>query len=151
MKQRSILGLSLTCLIFAAGLSVTARASELDRKTLVTINGPVEIPGRVLEAGTYVFKLADDQRDVVWVFNKDENKLIATIFATPVWVSKTPETTKITLTERVKGAPEAIDDWFYAGDNTGLHFLYPRAAMTGQMLAGTGHSAKAMPHHRKGR
>ena len=33
------------------------RASESDQKTIVTFNQPVEIPGKVLTPGTYVFKV----------------------------------------------------------------------------------------------
>jgi hypothetical protein len=36
-----------------------ATASEWDQKTIFTFSGPVEIPGQVLPAGTYVFKLVE--------------------------------------------------------------------------------------------
>jgi hypothetical protein len=41
--------------------------------------GPVEIPGQVLGAGTYVFKLADSRSDgnIVQVFSKNENHQIS--------------------------------------------------------------------------
>jgi len=37
---------------------------------VVTFSGPVEIPGKALPAGTYVFKLLDSQgnRNIVQVF-----------------------------------------------------------------------------------
>ena len=55
----------------------------MDKKTLATFTEPVEISGQVLPAGTYVFKVADTMgdRDVVQIFNKDENHLYATILA----------------------------------------------------------------------
>ena len=43
------------------GLIPLANADEWDQKTTFTFSGPVEIPGQVLQAGTYVFKLADQQ------------------------------------------------------------------------------------------
>jgi hypothetical protein len=54
-----------------------ASADEWNQKTVFTFSGPVEIPGQVLPAGTYIFKLLDSQadRDVVQVFNKDEDHL----------------------------------------------------------------------------
>ncbi|MGI9071033.1 MAG: hypothetical protein ACR2JB_06850 [Bryobacteraceae bacterium] len=50
---------------------------------IVTFSSPVEIPGQVLEAGTYVFKLAhsESDRDLVQVFNKDETHLYGTFLA----------------------------------------------------------------------
>ena len=41
------------------GITQTAYADEWDQKTIFTFSAPVEIPGQVLGAGTYVFKLAD--------------------------------------------------------------------------------------------
>jgi hypothetical protein len=51
-------------LMLLAGLGVLggvvprAAADEWDEKTIFTFNGAVEIPGQVLSAGTYVFKVA---------------------------------------------------------------------------------------------
>ena len=39
----------------------TARADAWDKETIVTFSNPVEVPGQVLQPGTYVFKLADSQ------------------------------------------------------------------------------------------
>jgi len=44
---------------FLAGMVPRATADESDEKTVFTFSGPVEIPGQVLPAGTYVLKLAD--------------------------------------------------------------------------------------------
>src|SRR5882762_9158534 len=62
-----------------------ATAGEWDQKTIFTFSGPVEIPGQVLSAGTYVFKLADSSsdRNVVQVFSKDEKHLYGTFLSIP--------------------------------------------------------------------
>lgn len=106
-----------------------AKADDWDQKTTVTFSQPVEIPGKVLPAGTYVFKLADSQsdRNVVEVFNKDENHLYGIFLAIPDYRMKTPEKPIITFEERVVGAPEAVKAWFYPGDNYGHDFVYPKA------------------------
>ncbi len=59
---------------------VNVHASVSDQKTIVTFNQPVDIPGKVLTPGTYVFKLLDaaGSRDVVQVLDKNETKVIAT-------------------------------------------------------------------------
>ena len=60
----------------AAWFAPTARADEWDKRTVMTFNEPVEMPGQVLPAGTYVFKLADLQADrtVVQTFTEDQSQ-----------------------------------------------------------------------------
>jgi hypothetical protein len=62
-----------------------AKADDWDQKTTFTFSGPVEIPGQVLSAGTYVFKLADSasDRNIVQVFNKDQNHYCGTFLTIP--------------------------------------------------------------------
>jgi hypothetical protein len=50
---------------------------------VITLRYPMQIPGMVLPAGVYVFKLADSDpnRNIVEVFNKDENHLYSTFLA----------------------------------------------------------------------
>jgi LPXTG-motif cell wall-anchored protein len=124
------LGLTILALVGAAAMVCPqARADEWNKKTVVTFNQPVEIPGIVLPAGTYVFKLADTMadRNVVQVFNKNENRLYGTFLAIPDYRMKTPDKAIITFEERAAGSPEAVKAWFYPGDNYGDEFVYPKA------------------------
>jgi len=113
MKTLSIvLGLVVVCLT----LSATAMASDFDKKTIITTNQPLEIPGQVvLPAGKYVMKLADlgSSRNVVQVFNADETKLYATVMGIPDYRPEAPEKPEISLYETEKGNPYAIREWFY--------------------------------------
>jgi hypothetical protein len=106
----------------------SAQADEWDKKTDVTFNQPVEVPGMVLSAGTYVFKLADSESDrsIVRIFNKDQSHVYATILAIPDERLQAADKTVITFEERAKGAPEAVKAWFYPGDNIGVRFVYPK-------------------------
>lgn len=63
MKRTSAKLILLAGLGFICGMVPHALADEWDQKTIVNFNGPVEVPGRVLPAGTYVFKLADSSSD----------------------------------------------------------------------------------------
>ncbi len=47
----------LVVMIAGFSLAPAARADEWNKETIVTFSGPVQVPGKVLEAGTYVFKL----------------------------------------------------------------------------------------------
>lgn len=118
----------LCCTLLFATFSTRARADEWNKKTVVTFSTPVELPGIVLPAGTYVFKLADlaGERHVVQVFNKDESKIYATILAIPnVRLTPTGDTV-LRFTERSKDLPDALKAWFYPGDNFGQEFVYPK-------------------------
>jgi hypothetical protein len=79
------MGLAVSLLGFAAA-SMASAAQIRDNKTVLTFSQAVEIPGHVLPAGSYVFRLADSlsDRHIVQVFNADGSRIIATILANPV-------------------------------------------------------------------
>jgi len=114
------------------GMVQRAAADDFDQKTVFTFSGPVEIPGQVLSAGTYVFKLADSSsdRNIVQVFNKDETNLYGTFLAIPDYRIKPAGKTIITFEERPAGSPEAVKAWFYPGENYGRDFVYPKPKAT---------------------
>jgi hypothetical protein len=119
------------------------QASELDKKTLLTINKPVEIPGMILPAGEYVMKrAASSLPDVVRFTNAAENHVYATVFARPTYRQKPTDKVEIVMEERRADAPEAIKKWFYPGDTIGAEFVYPKSTET-LMAALTGPSAYA--------
>ena len=95
----------------------------------MTFSEPAEIPGQVLPAGTYWFRLMDSpsDRDIVQILNADQTKSIAIILAIPDYRLKPTGKTVITFAERAAGSPEAIRAWFYPGDNYGQEFVYPKA------------------------
>lgn len=102
-------------------------ADQWTKRTVVTFGEAVEIPGMVLPAGEYVFKLADSMsnRNIVQVFNAEENEIHATILAIPHYRLRPNGDTVILFEERSVGTPRAIHAWFYPGDNYGQEFVYP--------------------------
>ncbi len=124
--SRSKTFVSCLALLLFVFLPIT-RADEWNKKTIITFDKPVEIPGMVLPAGTYVFRLADSQSDrhIVQVLNKDENHVYATILAIPDYRLQPTGQTVIQFEERAANAPQAIQAWFYPGDNYGDEFVYP--------------------------
>src|SRR5579883_1434637 len=86
----------------AAWLAPAAKADEWDKQTVLTFNEPVEVPGKVLPAGTYVFRLADIQsdRNVVQVFTEDQKHILATIMAIPAYRIDPAGQTVVTFDER---------------------------------------------------
>jgi hypothetical protein len=108
------------------GLVPLASADESDQKTVVTFSGPVEIPGQVLRAGTYVFKLADLQspHDVVQVYSADEKHLYGSFLSISEQRLEPTGSPVVTLEESTAGAPVAVKSWFYPGEETGHEFIY---------------------------
>ncbi len=106
-------------------------ADQWNKRTEFQFSAPVEIPGRVLIPGKYVFELADNpaDRNIVQVFSEDSSgneSLVATVLAVPDYTSNTPEQATLHFEERHSESPEAIQSWFYPGDNTGWEFVYPQ-------------------------
>lgn len=106
-----------------------ARADNWNKKTVITFSGPVEIPGMVLPAGTYMFKLMDSlgDRNIVQIFNANGTHLFATILAISNFRMTTTNRTVITFSERPLNTPIALHAWFYPGDNFGQEFVYPKS------------------------
>jgi len=106
--------------------SRSARADEFDRLMVITFSGPVEVPGAVLPAGTYQFKLADPNgdRNVVEIRSDDGSKVYATLLTIPDERSTPTDDPVVTFEERAAGSPEAIRALFYPGETTGMEFVY---------------------------
>ena len=109
-------------------MACLAKGDEWDQKTIFTFSAPVEIPGKVLLPGTYVFKLSDSasDRNIVQVFNKNETQLYGTFLAIPDYRAKPSGKPIITFDERPADSPEAVKAWFYPGENYGHDFVYPK-------------------------
>lgn len=118
--------------VLCAAIVTAARADNWDKKTIVTFSDSVEIPGQVLPAGTYVFKLANSvsDRHIVQIWNGDESQILATILAVPINRLEPPDETIFEFDERPADSPMALHSWFYPGDNTGQEFIYPRYRLT---------------------
>jgi hypothetical protein len=107
-----------------------AMADETNKRIEFQFSAPVQIPGHVLAPGKYVFELMDSpvDRNTVEVFKDSDGRdsLVAILFAIPDYISNVPDKPIIHFEERTPGTPEAIDSWFYPGDNTGWEFVYPK-------------------------
>jgi len=119
---------ALLSLVLAVGVQ-TSRADDWNKATKVTFSEPVQVPGKVLPAGTYVFKLLDSaaERHVVQIFSEDRTKLITTVLAIPNQRLEPAGKTILTYEERPSDQPMALKAWFYPGDNFGQQFVYPKS------------------------
>jgi hypothetical protein len=105
-----------------------ARADESDQATKVTFNQPVQIPGRILPAGTYWFILPQDVHEhyQVRIFNSDRTMIYATLLTIDAERLQPTGNSNFTFTEHGSAHLKAIVTWFYPGRQTGHEFLYPQ-------------------------
>ena len=102
-----------------------AAADAWNMQTTLTFSEAVEIPGRVLPAGTYVFQLADSpsSRHIVQVFDR-EGRMLARVLTIPTARTAAADDTRIMFAEPRTGARSAIKKWFYPGERQGEEFIY---------------------------
>lgn len=105
-----------------------AHADAWDKMTIVTVNEPIIAGNKVLDPGTYVWKLMDSpsNRHVVQIFDKDQRHLEETILAIPNYRLQPTGHTQFAFWETPAGVPKAVRAWFYPGDNFGQEFAYPK-------------------------
>ena len=125
MYRRMFTGVICLTLFGAAFFVPKVQADESDMKTIMTVNEPIQVPGKVLPAGTYVLKLVSpDDRTIVGIYNADEMHLITTVQGIPDYRATTPDKPILQLENQPEG-PQALKAWFYPGYNSGLEFVYP--------------------------
>jgi len=113
---------------FALFFELAAHADASDQATKITFSQPVQIPGKVLPAGSYLFKLASSDSDlnIVQIFSADRTVLYATLQTIPTERPEPAGRTVVALAEQGTGQPDALLKWFYPGRETGNEFLYPQ-------------------------
>jgi hypothetical protein len=131
---RAMLGFfTIGLILSSAAFSTPAQsAGMVTKKTTVTIDHPMEVPGgTILQPGTYVFRIVDQgqgasNRDIVRINNADDTKMIATFIAIPDYRLQRTDQPILEYKEQAAGQPNAMRAWFYAGEVGGLEFVYPR-------------------------
>ena len=139
MRTRNLIGTGLVALILASVHPQLAQASEQNHLTKFTTSAPLEISGRILPAGTYTFTTLATDPNVVKIWNNDERKPVAFVYAIPEEATQTPTSPMLALSEAPMGAPEKIHAWFYPGDRIGWEFMNTPARMHGSMPAALQH------------
>jgi hypothetical protein len=126
---------SLRALAIATGFGMVgalmapnALADQWNKRTILTVNEPIQVPGKVLQPGKYVMKLMDSPADrhIVQIYNGDESHIVTTILALPNYRLQPTGKTEFSFWETPPGQPRALRAWFYPGDNFGQEFAYPK-------------------------
>jgi LPXTG-motif cell wall-anchored protein len=122
--------LATLCGLALAGaiIATPARADLWNKKTILTVNQPIQITDTVLQPGQYVLQLLDSQSDrhIVQIFNRDQTHIINTVIAIPTERLVPTGRTRFTFWETPPGTYKAMRMWYYPGDNYGQEFPYPK-------------------------
>lgn len=126
MQTLKLAALALCSVLLCTTLAPGVRADQGDKRTIVTFGEDVAIPGQILPAGTYVFKLANlnSDRHIVQIWNAYGDQLIATTMTIPSTRLEPFSRSVFEFDERPSGSPMALKLWFYPGNSTGEEFVY---------------------------
>lgn len=121
------IALALSLAAFAPASSASAQ-TNLNQRTVLTFSQPVEVPGKVLPAGTYTFELNDSManRHIVQIFDEAGTKVVALVLAVPSRRPTATGETVVNFAEVAAGQPQALRTWFYPGQTVGREMVYPR-------------------------
>lgn len=123
--------LALSTLLAAAVLAATTAplgATPVDKLNYMTFSKSVQIPGAVLDPGTYRFRLADPTsgRQVMQVLSNDGSIVYSMFFTREDWRNKVTDDTTVTFRETPAGVPPAVRSLFYGGETRGYEFVYAK-------------------------
>ena len=111
---------------FSLVVAGVASAQYEQTKSTLAISDRVEVPGAVLEPGTYLVRVADMQanRNVIVFQSLDGTKTYATAIATPHRGAKAPSSSEFMFYTTAAGEPRVLRTWFAHDDVNGQDFVY---------------------------
>jgi hypothetical protein len=130
--------------LLASSVTYRAQADEWDKRTVLTVDQPIQVTKTVLQPGTYVFRLlsSPSDRHIVQIFNADQTQIITTVLAIPNYRLEPTGDSRFSFYETPAGHPKALHAWFYPGDNFGQEFPYPKQLA---MLTASAPAPKLIP------
>ncbi len=126
-RSTTILGVACAAL-FMTTAALAQSPGTIDKTTIYTFSAPVELPGVALQAGQYIFRLADPTttRKVLQVISADRKHVYGNFFWVPLDRQEIKSEPEVRLMEAAAGSPPAIRAVWYPGDRTGWELIYPR-------------------------
>jgi len=129
MKKHTLAPIACAIALVGFALATPAGAqTNLNNRTVLTFSQPVEVPGKVLPAGTYTFELNEAQanRHIVQIMDAGGTKVVALVLAVPNRRLQVTEDTVVRFAEVAPGQPQAMRAWFYPGQTVGQEMVYPK-------------------------
>jgi hypothetical protein len=120
---------SLLAVVGAVVMGVVIGASAYamtDNTNYLTFSAPVALPGITLPAGTYVFRMPSDDRNVVQVMNRTATRSYYMGLTQPIQRPQRGTALLVTVGEAPAGQAPPIRAWFPVGQLQGHSFNYAR-------------------------
>jgi hypothetical protein len=118
--------------VMVAACIPMAKADLGDQATEVTINRPIQIGNMLLTPGSYILRLADIWAgDTVEVINAKTGNAAGIVMGEPAYRSHPADKSIFKLKEVAKGAPEALQYWYYPDTHYGIRFPVPQTKTAG--------------------
>jgi hypothetical protein len=152
MNWRKAVAAMFCAVVANAASTGEARAAEPAKQTPFSTNGPIEVPGMMVETGRYIFKLIEPEpeRNVLQVFETvqlwtgDGTRLLSTMLTMPNYDLPATDKTVFSFFERGPKQPKALRLWFAPGRNYGQEFVYPKAQAV-ELAKSVGRAVLSMP------
>jgi hypothetical protein len=126
-RAMTIATAGVAALVLTFNMSALAQQPDTHDRTIMTFSAPVELPGMTLQAGSYVWKIADTaSRNVIQVMNKDESDILGQWLFVPAERRDVTGETVISFKETKEGTTPAVQYWYYPGEKIGKEFIYPK-------------------------
>jgi hypothetical protein len=124
--MRAVLTTIVGALSIVAVSATPAAAQTMDERVRFTFTTPVAVPGAVLPAGDYVFRLADPNsgRKTIQVLSADMKKVHAMFFANEIMRGEEARGHLASLGEARIGTPRSVEGLWSPGSSYGRGFLY---------------------------
>jgi len=127
--------------LLGMGALPQAKAGQSDETVRMTFSGPVQIPGKVLPAGTYVFRRWSmfGNPNAMMVMNADDQRVVGMTMYLPTYENAAPPewsagggdaraNVHVSFDEAGANTPQLLRSWNYPGDPTGFKLVYPEGA-----------------------
>lgn len=128
MFRLSSLAVVVAALIAVMTPAPVTGAETYDKLAYLSFNGPVQIPGVTLSAGTYRFRLTNPNtsRNVLQVLSNDGAIVYAMFHTIPDIRASLTDEAIVTFRETPVGVPPAMRSLFYGGEYWGYEVVYPK-------------------------
>ena len=125
MLKNIAVSTSVAALLVSAAPTDARAQGPADRRTYFTFSHPVTLPGVTLQAGTYLFRLADPTGSrIVQVLSEDGTNSYAMLFSIPAHRLDVPDGPEVHFIETEATVPAAVRTWWYPGQSAGYEFVY---------------------------
>ncbi len=140
----ALVALSAGTALVCTGRRADAQSTFAHTSTL-TVTKPLEVPGMVLQPGTYVLRVADTRsdRNVVEILNADQTKVLDVALTVPDEERKAKDQSEFVFYGNPAGSgPEVLRSWWRADSRFGHDFVYPHERAV-ELARATGLPVKA--------